>query len=115
MRLDEAKASPVRLSARSCYGPWAMAGSRSHLLIRGRVQGVSFRASARDEALRLKLTGWVRNLPNGDVETVAEGDPDALKKFVAWCRRGPSDALVETVNESAEPPTGEFRNFSVTR
>jgi acylphosphatase len=92
-----------------------MAGSRVHLLIHGIVQGVSFRAYAREEAARLKLTGWVRNLSNGDVEAIAEGEDAALKKFVAWCHTGSPEARVESVKETSEPATGEFKNFSVTR
>ncbi len=89
--------------------------SRTHLVIRGLVQGVSYRASARSEALRLGLTGWVRNLPNGDVEAVAEGDPSRVQQFVAWCQRGPEEAQVESVDEKPAPATGEFTTFAVTR
>ena len=89
--------------------------SRTHLVIRGLVQGVSYRASARAEALRLGLTGWVRNLPNGDVEAIAEGDLTRLQQFVAWCRRGPDEAHVESVKEEPAQPTGEFATFAVTR
>ncbi|MBK7858220.1 MAG: acylphosphatase [Archangiaceae bacterium] len=89
--------------------------TRIHLVIRGQVQGVSYRASARNEALRLKLTGWVRNCPNGDVEAVAEGDARGLQQFVAWCRRGPEEARVEGVTEQPGPATFEFSTFAVTR
>lgn len=89
--------------------------SRTHLVIRGRVQGVSYRASARDEALRLQLTGWVRNLPNGDVEAVAEGGVAQLQQFVAWCKSGPEEARVESVNEERGAATGEFSTFAVAR
>jgi acylphosphatase len=89
--------------------------SRTHLVIRGLVQGVSYRASARAEALRLQLTGWVRNLPNGDVEALAEGDRTRVEQFVAWCRQGPEEAQVESVKEESAPATGEFSTFMVTR
>jgi acylphosphatase len=92
-----------------------VAGARAHLVIHGFVQGVSYRACARAEALRLRLTGWVRNLPNGDVEAVAEGDSSQLEAFIAWCRRGPEDAQVESVKEEEQPATGEFSTFAVTR
>lgn len=92
-----------------------MAGSRCHLVIHGLVQGVSFRYSAREEAQRLHLTGWVRNLPNGDVEAVAEGEQATLKKFVAWCHEGPSEAKVESVKEEVLPATGEFSTFAIVR
>ena len=95
-----------------------MAGAdrtRSHLVIRGLVQGVSYRASARAEALRLQLTGWVRNLPNGDVEALAEGESTRVEQFVAWCRKGPEEAQVESVKHESQPATGEFTTFMVTR
>lgn len=63
----------------------------------GLVQGVFFRASARDEARRLGLTGSVRNEPDGSVLIDAEGEPAALDAFVAWCRVGPPAARVERV------------------
>ena len=88
---------------------------RAHLRIHGFVQGVSYRTYACDEALRLGLTGWVRNHANGDVEAVAEGAADALESFVRWCRTGPSDARVESIERIDAPATGEFRSFSVTR
>jgi len=88
---------------------------RAHLVISGLVQGVSYRASARFEALRLNLTGWVRNLPNGDVEAIAEGEPQRIDQFIAWCRRGPEEARVESVKHEAAAATGEFSTFAVTR
>jgi len=68
-----------------------------HLRITGLVQGVSYRASARDEALKRGLVGWVRNLPTGDVEAVASGPVLAVGQFVEWCRRGPDEARVDEV------------------
>ena len=65
--------------------------------------------------MRLGLTGWVKNLSNGDVETIAEGDPAKVQQFVAWCKRGPEEAHVESVTERPEPATGEFATFAVTR
>uniref|UniRef100_A0A7C4TF05 Acylphosphatase n=1 Tax=candidate division WOR-3 bacterium TaxID=2052148 RepID=A0A7C4TF05_UNCW3 len=87
--------------------------SRAHLLISGIVQGVFFRAHSRDIAQRLNLTGWVRNLPNGMVEIVAEGDITALKEFVEWCHIGPPGARVREVEIKWEEPTGEFRDFEI--
>ncbi len=84
---------------------------RMHLTIRGRVQGVFFRAQAIDEAQRLGLTGWVRNTHDGAVELVAEGEPQALDALRGWCRRGPPAARVEDVLESRAAATGEFRSF----
>ena len=84
-----------------------------HLVVAGRVQGVAFRAYAVDEATRLGLTGWVRNRMDGTVETRAEGRPEAVEAFVAWCRHGPPAARVEAVRVSAVPPTGLDRSFQV--
>jgi acylphosphatase len=65
--------------------------------VRGHVQGVFFRSAARDEARRLGLTGWVRNLPNGDVELLACGDQDKLHDMVTWLWKGPPMARVDKV------------------
>jgi len=86
---------------------------RKHLIMEGRVQGVFFRDSARRQARSLGVTGWVRNQPDGTVEAVAEGPEDRVNHFAAWCRRGPSSARVDRVEESLEAWTGEFDSFSV--
>jgi len=72
----------------------------THFAIRvsGRVHGVFFRASAREEARRLGLCGFVRNEPDGSVYAEAEGERAALDRFVEWCRRGPSHAWVKSVD-----------------
>jgi len=88
---------------------------RAEIVVRGRVQGVFFRASAQQEALRLGLTGEVRNLPDGSVEAIVEGEKKAVDEFVAWCRRGPPSAEVEDVQVKLGPPRGEFRTFRVAR
>lgn len=79
------------------------------------MQGVSFRASAREEAQRLGLSGWVRNLPDGSVESLAEGPEARLSAFVGWCHCGPDEAAVEEVKQSWSDGTGEFQGFEVTR
>jgi acylphosphatase len=86
---------------------------RVRLVITGRVQGVAFRAHTVDEAERLGVTGWVRNLPDGRVEALAEGSRAAVDAFVAWCRRGPRLAQVDDVAVAAEPFRGEFDGFEV--
>lgn len=78
----------------------------------GRVQGVSFRASTRVEALRLGLTGWVRNLPDGRVEACAGGEPAALAAFEQWLQRGPRHARVGRVDAS-DAPQVEFEGFEI--
>jgi acylphosphatase len=80
---------------------------RVRVRIRGRVQGVFFRAEARSRAESLGLSGWIRNAPNGGVEALFEGDPERVDSMVAWCRRGPSGARVDEVEVAeAEPEAG---------
>ena len=76
---------------------------RLHLIVHGRVQGVFYRKSLLDKALQLTLKGWVRNLPNGDVETVAEGEKPNLEQLILWCRKGPSGARVSDRENVTEP------------
>lgn len=85
---------------------------RAHLIIEGLVQGVSFRASTVEEARRLGLSGWVRNVPTGAVEAVVEGDETTVKSLIDWCRTGPPMARVERVNISWEPYKAEFDDFT---
>ncbi len=90
-----------------------MSDTRIHLIISGIVQGVSFRTSTLKEALRLNLTGWVKNCPDGSVETVAEGEENKIEEFILWCRQGPSLAKVESLKIRKENFLGEFKNFSI--
>lgn len=69
-----------------------------HLFIRGKVQGVFYRASAKDVAKELKLTGWVKNTADGEVEAVVAGDQLAVEQFIKWCKEGPKNANVSTVD-----------------
>jgi Acylphosphatases len=92
-----------------------MARVRAHVWISGRVQGVFFRAHTKELADELGLTGWVRNLPDGRVEAVFEGEEDAVKRAIKWCKRGPPLASVEKVEVRYEQPTGEFRDFRILR
>lgn len=68
-----------------------------NLIIKGKVQGVYYRNSAKEEAEKLGITGWVRYISEGRVEAMATGSPEQLEKFITWCRRGPEKALVEDV------------------
>ncbi len=79
---------------------------RRHLWVRGRVQGVAFRAHTRNEARRLGVDGWVRNLADGRVEAVVEGSPEAVDALVRWCHEGPSWARVDDVEQRDEAPEG---------
>jgi acylphosphatase len=90
-----------------------MKKTRAHLHIRGRVQGVSFRYYALQEAQSVGLIGWVRNLWDGRVEALFEGDEGAVNHMIQWCRSGPSMAVVEEVDIIWEEPTSEFSNFRV--
>lgn len=87
---------------------------RMHLIIRGRVQGVCFRMYTAEQARRLEVTGWVRNLLTGEVELVAEGPKQALDGLRDWCRRGPDHARVTEIEETFSEATGEFHNFKIT-
>lgn len=86
---------------------------RLTVAIAGRVQGVYFRASTHDEARRFGLTGWVRNLPDGGVEALFEGEKTMLELMLAWCRTGPPGARVDRVLPTWAEATGEFGDFSV--
>jgi acylphosphatase len=88
---------------------------RVRLVARGRVQGVFYRASTREQARALGLTGWVRNLPDGSVEVLAEGPRERLERLVAWCRQGPPAARVSAVEPQWSDATGELDEFSVLR
>ncbi|HEX8745476.1 MAG TPA: acylphosphatase [Thermoleophilaceae bacterium] len=85
---------------------------RRRVVVHGEVQGVFFRDSARREAERRSVAGWVANRDDGAVEAVFEGDPEAVEALVAFCREGPPRARVERVEEHAEEPEG-LDGFSV--
>ncbi|MBO9681839.1 MAG: acylphosphatase [Flavisolibacter sp.] len=85
-----------------------------HLIIKGRVQGVFFRATAKDVADEIGVRGWVKNTEEGDVEIVASGTDEQLQKFMSWCKRGPRKAIVTGL--AATPmPDEDFNNFTVVR
>ncbi len=86
---------------------------RVRLLVSGRVQGVAFRQSTVDEARRLGVAGWVKNLPDGRVEAVVEGERSRVEALVAWCRRGPRLARVDGVAVTPEEPRGDAGPFDI--
>jgi acylphosphatase len=86
---------------------------RLRATVRGRVQGVGFRASAAEQARRLRLRGWVRNAFDGTVEVVAEGPDEATESFLTWLRRGPSMAHVTGVDPEWLPTVGDATTFEV--
>ena len=90
-----------------------MSQKRVHVYISGRVQGVFFRAYTKEEAERLGLKGWVRNLPDGRVEAVFEGDEEAVEAMIKWCYSGSPQAKVAGVEVLEEPYKGEFKDFRI--
>jgi len=86
----------------------------ANLIIKGKVQGVFYRQGAKEEAERLGITGWIKNISEGRVEVMATGNEEQLQKFIAWCRKGPRKARVEDVIVT---PLSEqkFDEFTVIR
>jgi acylphosphatase len=87
--------------------------TKAHLLVYGKVQGVFYRASAQQEAHRLGLRGWIRNLPSGEVESEVEGEEAEVEEFVAWCRQGPPRSLVSQVTVDRTPYQGSYSTFQI--
>ena len=88
--------------------------TRAHVFVTGKVQGVYFRQNTLQAANNHGVFGWVRNLPDGRVEAVFEGDEVAVNKMVKWCRTGPPAARVDSLYAKSEKYTGEFSSFSIT-
>ena len=86
---------------------------RAHLFIQGKVQGVYFRQNTMIVAARYGATGWVRNLKDGRVEVILEGDEMDVGKVTEWCRVGPAKAIVNDIVIRYESYTGEFQEFKV--
>jgi len=86
---------------------------RTRVLVAGRVQGVGFRWAVEDEARDAGVTGWVRNLPDGRVEAVFEGEEESVRRMVGFCRRGPAAARVDDVEMIREEYTGKFDGFFI--
>lgn len=82
-------------------------------LIRGRVQGVGFRFFAEDQARREGLSGFVRNLPDGRVEVLAEGDADGIERLERALHRGPIGSRVESIETETIAPSGRFTGFAI--
>ena len=85
--------------------------TRAHVFVTGRVQGVFFRLETKRYADRHDVKGWVRNLPDGRVEAVFEGEKDAVETLIAFCKHGPSGAKVTNLELIREIYTGTFHNF----
>lgn len=89
--------------------------ARAGVKISGMVQGVFFRAYTRDKAVSLGVTGWIRNLHDGRVEGLFEGDEPAVSQLIGWCRKGPPSARVTDVEVEWSEYSGEFDTFFVAR
>jgi acylphosphatase len=87
--------------------------ARAHVYMSGRVQGVFFRSETQDEARRLGLTGWVRNLPDGRVEAVFEGEKEKVDALIDFCRRGPTGARVTNAEVAWENYEGIYKSFII--
>jgi acylphosphatase len=87
---------------------------KAHVVISGKVQGVFFRLETQRAAKSRNLTGWVKNMLEGSVESVFEGDEDKVESMIDWCRKGSSLSRVISVDVKREEYTGEFENFEIT-
>lgn len=86
---------------------------RVRLAVTGRVQGVAFRVATQRVAIRLRIAGWVRNLPDGSVEILAQGTPLAIDELKAWCHQGPSAARVDRVAAQREIVQDDLHGFRI--
>jgi len=84
-----------------------------HIFITGRVQGVFFRQSTRVMAIKNYVNGWVRNLDDGRVEIVAQGEEQDIHNLANWCKKGPANSRVDEFELKEESITKEFENFEV--
>jgi acylphosphatase len=110
-----ASAPSTRTAAPTASSPASTqaAHRRIHVFITGRVQGVGFRAFTEEQAQRLKVAGFVRNLDDGRVEMVAEGPPADIDKLIAQVKHGPASAQVDKLDCTEETPKGEFKGFRI--
>ncbi|OGI18333.1 MAG: acylphosphatase [Candidatus Melainabacteria bacterium RIFCSPHIGHO2_02_FULL_34_12] len=86
---------------------------QSHLIVSGRVQGVFYRASCQDVAVKYGLNGWVKNLSTGDVEVLVQGEKEQIEKLIEWCKKGPPNAKVSDVKIEWQEMSEEINGFSV--
>jgi len=90
-----------------------MAKSRSKVIVKGIVQGVNFRYYTQRQAIRYNVTGWVRNLPDGSVAALFEGEEQDVEAMVQWCHHGPPSSQVTELIVQPEEYQGEFSSFSL--
>lgn len=85
-----------------------------HVIIKGKVQGVFYRATAKEVAQNLKISGWIKNTDEGHVEAVISGSEDKLQQFIVWCKQGPSGAIITHVH-AEEISEQSFERFSILK
>ena len=90
-----------------------MSMKQIHIFVTGRVQGVFFRQSTRVIAIKNNVNGWVRNLDDGKVEIVAQGETNNVDNLADWCKTGPANSRVDEFELKEESITDEFENFEV--
>ena len=90
-----------------------MAKMRAHIFVRGRVQGVFFRQKTKQKAESLGVKGWIKNLDDGRVEAIFEGEEEDVKTLVDFCKKGPKGAIVTGFTLNREQFSGEFENFEI--
>lgn len=86
---------------------------QAHIVVSGRVQGVFFRTTTKDKARQLGLKGYVKNLGNGDVEVVAQGDENSLRELIQFCQKGPSGAEVGGIDVQYKYSKETFYGFDI--
>lgn len=87
--------------------------TKACVIVSGRVQGVFFRSRTRAKAQEIGVTGWIRNLPDGRVETVFEGEKESVEKMINFCKIGPPESLVKDIEVKWETFTGKYRDFMI--
>ena len=90
-----------------------MAKMRAHIFVSGRVQGVFFRQKTKQQAEILGVKGWVKNLDDGRVEAIFEGEEEDVKALVDFCKKGPKGATVKGFSLDREQFSGESENFEI--
>ena len=89
--------------------------ARAHVFVKGRVQGVFFRVTTRNQATKRNVTGWVRNTTDGKVEATFEGKQEDIEKMIDFCKKGPTGALVTDVTVKWQTHSGDFKDFKIQR
>ena len=105
--------NPPTTSSRSSPRSEQAPKTRAHIFVSGRVQGIFFRENTKNKAQELRVSGWVRNLSDGRVEAVFEGEKEKIEKIIEWAKRGPILAKVNGLEAEWEEYQGEFNNFEI--